>query len=86
MLRIHRTREPGVVITISGQLDVGNVSELCLLVDAEPIGDVLILDLTDLVLADRGAVRVLRQYESLGRAVLRNCPGYVHTWKVNEQD
>ena len=86
MLRIQRTRDPRVVFRISGQLDVGNVNELCLLIDAEPIGDVLILDLTDLVLADRGAVRILRQYESLGRAVLRNCPGYVHTWKVGEKD
>ena len=53
MLKIHRTSGRRVVFTISGQLDADNVSELCHLVDAEPAGGVLVLDLTDLVLADR---------------------------------
>ena len=80
MLKIHRTSGRAVVFTISGQLDADNVSELCQLVDVEPAGGVLVLDLTDLVLADRDAVCVLRQYEALGRVVLRNCPAYIRTW------
>ena len=80
MLKIHRTSGRTVVFTISGQLDADNVSELCQLVDAEPAGSVLVLDLTDLVLADRNAVHLLRQYEASGRVVLRNCPAYVRTW------
>jgi anti-anti-sigma regulatory factor len=86
MLKIHRTSGRKVVFTVSGQLDSDNVNELCQVVDAEPAGGVLVLDLTDLVLADRDAVRVLRQYEASGRVVLRNCPAYVRTWMVGEND
>ena len=48
------------MFTISGQLDADNVNELCQLVDAEPDDSVRVLDLTDLVLADRDAVRFPR--------------------------
>jgi hypothetical protein len=75
-----------IVFTISGQLEVDGVKELCQMVDAEPAGSVVVMDLTDLVLADRDAVRVLRQYEARGRAVLRNCPAYVRTWMACEDD
>jgi hypothetical protein len=86
MLKIHRTRGRTVVLTIIGQLGADNVSELCQLVDAEPVGGVPVLELTDLVLADREAVRFLRDYEARGRVVLRNCPGYVRTWMAGEHD
>ena len=86
MLKIHRTSGRTQVLTISGQLGADNVSELCQLIDAEPAGGVLVLDLMDLVLADRNAVRLLRQYEASGRVVLRNCPAYVRTWMEGEHD
>jgi len=86
MLKIHRTSGRKVVFTVSGQLDSDNVNELCQLVNAEPAGGVLVLDLTDLVLADRNAVHLLRQYEASGRVVLRNCPAYVRTWMAGEHD
>ena len=86
MLKIHRTSGRTVVFTVSGQLDADNVNELCQVVDIEPAAGALVLDLTDLVLADRDAVRILRQYETRGRVVLRNCPAYVRTWIVCEHD
>ena len=86
MLKIHRTSGRTVVFTISGQLGVDNVNELCQVVDAEPAGGVLVLDLTDLVLADRDAVRFLQQCEARGRVVLRNCPAYIRTWTAGEHD
>jgi hypothetical protein len=86
MLKIHRTSGGTVVLTISGQLDADNVSELCQLVDAEPAGSVLVLDLTDLILAGRDAVRFLSESEARGRVVLRNCPAYVRTWMVGGND
>jgi len=86
MLKIHRTRGRTVVFTISGRLDADNVNELCQLVDDEPAGGVVVLDLTDLVLADRDAVRCLREYETRGRVALRNCPAYVRAWMVGETD
>ena len=86
MLKIHRTSGRRVVFTVSGQLDSDTVNELCQVVEAEPAGGVLVLDLTDLVLADRDAVHLLRQYEASRRVVLRNCPAYVRTWMVGETD
>jgi hypothetical protein len=86
MLKIHRTSDRTVVFTVSGQLGSDNVNELCQLVDDEPAGSVIVLDLTDLVLADRDAVRFLREYEARGRVVLRNCPAYVRTWMAGEND
>ena len=86
MLKIHRTSGRTVVFTVSGRLDSDHVNELCQVVDAEPAGGVLVLDLTDLVLADRDAVRFLREYEARGRVVLRNCPAYVRTWMAGEND
>jgi len=84
MLRIHRTSGRTIVFTISGRLDADTVNELSQQVEAEPADGALVLDLTDLVLADRDAVRFLREYEARGRVVLRNCPAYVRTWMAGE--
>ena len=70
-----------VVFMVSGRLDAENVGELCQLIDAEPAGAVVALDFTDLVLADRDAIRYLRDCETGDRVVLRNCPesvSYTH--------
>jgi hypothetical protein len=45
-----------------------------------------VLDLTDLVLADRVAVGFLRQYETGGRVALRNCPAYIRTLMAADTD
>ena len=84
MLKIHRTSGRTVVFTISGRLDAESVTELCQLIDAEPAGGVLVLDLADLLLADRDAIDFLREYEARGRFVLRHCPAYVRTWMSGE--
>jgi len=86
MLRIHRTSGRTIVFTISGRLDADTVNELYQQVEAEPADGVVVLDLTDLVLADRDAVRFLREHEARGRVVLRNCPAYVRTWMAGEND
>jgi ABC-type transporter Mla MlaB component len=86
MLKIHRTDGRTVVFTISGHLDADHVSQLCQLVDAEPAGGVPVLDLTDVVLADRAAVRLLKEYKARGRVVLRNCPAYIRTWMAGQHD
>ena len=80
LLKIQRRRDPALVFTVSGRLDVENVFELCHLIDAEPAGAVVVLDFTDLVLADRDAIRDLRDCETANRIVLRNCPAYVRVW------
>ena len=81
MLKIQRTTDrAAIVLTVSGRLDVENVSELCESLDAIPGGAAVVLDLADLVLADRDVVRLLREFEARERIVLRNCPAYIRIW------
>ena len=80
LLRIQRTMDRTAVFTVSGRLVTENVSELCQMVDAEPAGAVVVLDFTDLVLADRDAIRYLRDCATRDRLVLRNCPEYIRVW------
>jgi anti-anti-sigma regulatory factor len=86
LLKIQRTMDRTVAFTVSGQLDAENVGELCQLIDAEPAGAVVVLDLTDLLLADRDAVRLLRDRETGGRIVLRNCPAYIRVWMATQEN
>jgi hypothetical protein len=84
MFRIHRTTGRTVVLTVSGRLDAENIGQLCGLIDAEPAGEVVVLDLRDLVLADREVVRLLRQFERRERVALRNCPAFIRRWMAGE--
>jgi anti-anti-sigma regulatory factor len=86
LLKIQRATDRPVVFTVSGQLDAENVRELCQLIDAEPAGAVVVLDFTDLVLADRDAIRYLRDSETGDRIVLRNCPAYIRVWMAAEKN
>jgi anti-anti-sigma regulatory factor len=81
MLKIRRTTDrAAIVLMVSGRLDAENVSELCESLDEIPAGAAIVLDLADLVLADRHVVRLLREFEAGGRIVLRNCPAYIRIW------
>jgi anti-anti-sigma regulatory factor len=85
MLKIQRTTDrTAIVLTISGRLEAENVSELCQSLAAEPADAVVVLDLADLVLADRDVVRLLREFEARERIVLRNCPPYIRMWMAGE--
>jgi hypothetical protein len=85
MLKIQRTANGDVVLTLSGRLGADNVSELSALLAAEPAGRPVVLDLKDVVLVDRDTVRFLRACESDGIA-LRNCPPYIREWIAREQE
>jgi anti-anti-sigma regulatory factor len=85
MLKIQRkTDRAAIILTVSGRLDAENVSELCESLDAIPGGAAVVVDLTDLVLADRDVIRLLRKLEASERIVLRNCPAYVRVWMAAE--
>ena len=86
LLKIQRRMDPTLVFMVSGRLDAENVGELCQLIDAEPAGAVVVLDLTDVVLADRDAVHSLRDCETGDRIVLRNCPAYIRAWMAAEEN
>jgi anti-anti-sigma regulatory factor len=84
MLKIQRKANGDVVLTLSGRLQADNVSELSALLAAEPAGREVTLDLKDVVLVDRDAVRFLRARERDG-IVLRNCPPYIREWIEREE-
>jgi len=81
MLRIQRATDGAMtVLTVSGRLDAENINELRESLDILPEGDPVALDLADLLLADREAVRYLGDREASGRIVLRHCPAYIRRW------
>ena len=85
MLKILRSANVDVVFALSGRLDVDNIGELCTLLAAEPPDRALVLDLKDVVLADRDAIRFLGARERQG-ILLRNCPPYIREWIARENE
>ena len=83
-LRIERSARDGfTVLTLSGRMEAEHVVELKELFDHDYRN--VILDLRDLRLADRDAVRFLRACEADGMK-LENCPAYVREWMNREND
>ena len=81
MLKIQRATDGTItVLTVSGRLDAENINELRQSLDILPEGNTVVLDLADLLLADREAVRFLGDREASGRIVLRHCPAYIRGW------
>jgi hypothetical protein len=87
MFRIQRTTDgAAVVLTVSGQLDAGNVSDLSATLNGIGAGAAVVLDLTDLILADREVVRLLKAYEARDGVVLRNCPAFIRIWMAADDN
>ena len=77
-LRIERSAQQGfTVFTLSGRMEAEQIPELKELFDRDQ--EKVILDLRDLRLADREAVRFLRACEADGLK-LENCPAYIREW------
>ena len=71
------------MFTLSGRMEAAQVLELKELFDRDYRN--IILDLRDLRLADRNAVRFLRGCEADGMK-LENCPAYIREWMDREKD
>jgi predicted metal-binding protein len=83
-LRIERSaRERFTVFTLSGRMEGEHVAEFKELLDRDYRN--IILDLQELRLADRDAVRFLKGCEENGMK-LQNCPAYVREWMDREKD
>jgi hypothetical protein len=83
-LRIERSeRQKFAVFTLSGRMEAGQVVELKELFDRDYRN--IILDLQEMRLADRDAVRFLRECEA-GGMTLENCPAYIREWIDRERD
>lgn len=83
--RIHRSTQPGAtVFALSGVLDTDLAARLETLLTSEADGRV-VLDLKDVTLVDRDAVRFLASVEATGLQIV-NCPEYVRTWIAAENE
>jgi anti-anti-sigma regulatory factor len=84
MLKIQRAANGHVVFTVSGRMDAENVAELKALFASEAKGRGIVLDLKDLTLVDRDAVRFLEHCEA-DSIELKNCPAYIREWITRER-
>jgi anti-anti-sigma regulatory factor len=85
MLRIGRSEHEGLAIfSLSGRIEEQQVSELRELLEAEGEGRDLMLDLEEVRLVDREAVRFLAACQARG-IKLRNCPSYIQEWMDNRE-
>jgi len=83
MLRIERSvKDALVVFTMSGRVGMEHIPELQRVLDSEAENRKA-LDLKDVRLVDRDAVRFLARCEAGGTA-LENCPIYIRQWIVRE--
>jgi anti-anti-sigma regulatory factor len=83
MVRIQRSANGEVVFTLSGQMDQESVAELEKLIESEPNGSRIVLNLKDATLVNEDAITFLERCES-NSITLRNCPAYVREW-INAQ-
>ena len=80
MLKIQRATDgQGVIFTLIGRIAGDQVVELQRLFALEAAGVSLVLDLHEVELVDREAVRFLALCEAAG-TTLAHCPAYIREW------
>ena len=84
MLRIQRSANGKVVFTLSGRIEAEHVEELQRVFGLETVDRLLVLDLKDVTLVDRDAVKYLARCEANG-VHLANCPPYIREWIERER-
>jgi anti-anti-sigma regulatory factor len=86
VLKIRRSEDSGpAVFALSGRIEETRVPELQKLIEAEAEVAAVTLDLQEVRLVDREAVRFLAACEARG-VKLRNCPPYIREWIVTGSD
>ncbi len=84
MLRIQRSANGKVVFALSGRIEGEYLAELQRVFSLERTGRHLVLDLQDVTLIGRDAVKYLARCEA--RSIeLENCPAYIREWIEQER-
>jgi anti-anti-sigma regulatory factor len=84
-LRIERSDErKSVVFTLTGRIQAEQIPELQALLSSQP-ADQLVVDVKEVKLVDREAVRFLALIEAEG-ANLRNCSAFIRAWISQERN
>jgi hypothetical protein len=79
MLKIQRKANGKVTFTLSGRIEAEDIDELRGLLELERGGSHIALDLKDVTLVDRDAIKFLTDCETDSIKLL-NCPPYVREW------
>ena len=72
------------MFNLSGRIEMDNIGELKNVLGLEPGKKRLVLDLKEITLVDRDAVRFLGSCE-VDQVKLKNCPGYIREWITRER-
>jgi anti-anti-sigma regulatory factor len=84
-LKIQRSDERNLVVfTLAGRIRADRIPELRALLNSKLPDHKLVLDLREVKLVDRDAVRFLAQSEAEG-ATLRNCSAFIREWISQER-
>ena len=84
MLKIRRSANGQVVLTLSGRMAEDDIAELETLISSEPNHRHVVLDLKDVTLVGEGAITFLERCEADG-ITLKNCPAYVREWITGQR-
>lgn len=85
-LKIEKSaREEFTVFVLSGRIEADRIAELKELFEVQAARQSIVVDLKDVKLTDREAVRFLAHCEADG-VRLENCPAYIHEWMEREKD
>lgn len=85
MLRIQRSGKRQARFKLSGRIDAQNAAELRTLIEEEDGNRPIVLDLIDVTLVDRDAVKFLERCEA-DNIKLKNCPLYIREWITRERE
>ena len=85
MLKIQRTGNGVTVIALSGRMEPEHIAELEKLLEAEPPGRRIVLDLKALTLAGQSEINFFAQCEGRG-VTLANCAPYIREWITKQGD
>jgi anti-anti-sigma regulatory factor len=84
-LKIEKSvRKGSTVLALSGRLEAEHIGELEGLFERKEDLPAVVLDLREVRLADRAAVKFLARCESVG-VQLENCPAYIREWMGKEK-
>lgn len=87
MLKIERSSNSsntGVIFTLIGRIEIEDVAELQRILDLEKADQCTALNMKDVTLIDRDAVRLLAQWEA-NDIRLEHCPAYLRGWIDREK-
>jgi anti-anti-sigma regulatory factor len=83
-LRIQKSiKNERVILHLAGRIRGDQVRELRTLLESEVPGTSLALDLSEVKLVDRDAVRFLAQRQAEGTSLI-NCPAFIREWILQE--